>query len=235
MRSGPRTETPNTFPFNAFDGGDGAILWRDDRELYVPADRNGDWLWIWNPQVILETFGGPADQMLADASLPENSVAHDTAGRFTAPAGKVPGRDGEGAFPLDSNREFYDEMPRDPEELLDWYRARSGDSGAAADRWVVSSIDPLVINLAPADIRAATFRALSLIEGLTVTRSDERLATIDYRAADGMTFSFVIDMEHGYLQAVAQTWNGSGRRVAPATVPDFMQTVTMTVVDTVPQ
>lgn len=222
---------PMTIPFNAFgDNADGAILWRDVRQLYVPADRAADWIWVRNPQAIEATFGDHVDQMLADAALPENSIARDTAGTFTAPAGNLPGRDGEGAFPLDSNRPYYDEMPRDPQALLDWYRARSGDVGEAADRWVVSSIDPLVLNLAPAEIRAATFRALSLIDGLKVTQQDDQLATIDYRARDGMTFTFEIDMEHGYLRSVAQTWAG-GDRPLTSGVPDFKQTVIVEVVD----
>lgn len=222
---------PLTVPFNAFgDNADGAILWRDVRQLYVPADRSADWTWVWNPQTIEATFGDHVDQMLADAALPENSTARDTAGTFTAPAGNMPGREGEGEFPLDSNRPYYDEMPRDPQSLLEWYRERSGDVGAAADRWVVASIDPLVINLAPADIRAATFRALSLIEGLEVTEQGDQLATIDYRAQDGMTFTFEVDMEHGYLRSVAQTLAG-GNRALTSGVPDFKQTVTLEVVD----
>lgn len=222
---------PLTFPFNAFgDNTDGAILWQDVRQLYVPADRAADWTWVWNPQTIKATFGDHVDQMLADAALPENSIARDTVGTFTAPAGNMPGRDGEGAFPLDSNRPYYDEMPRDPQALLDWYRGQSGDAGAAADRWVVSSIDPLVINLAPADIRAATFRALALIDGLEVTQQGDRLATIDYRADDGMTFTFEVDMEHGYLRSVAQIWAGGDHSLTSG-VPDFKQTVTIDVVD----
>lgn len=225
---------PSTFPFVPFDAdADGAILWRDTRQLFVPADRTVEWTWVWNPQTIEATFGDYADQMLADAALPEYNMGRDTAGTFTAPAGNVPGRDGESSFPLDSYRPYYDEMPRDPQALLDWYRDRSGDVGAAADRWVVSSIDPLAVNLAPADLRAATFRAIGLIEGLTVTQQSGDLVTIDYGAADGITYALEVDTTHGYLRSFAQTWDEGNRSVAPG-VPDVKQTVDIEVLDRAP-
>src|SRR6478609_7403140 len=137
---------------------------------------------------------------------------------------------------LDSYRQYYAEMPRDPHALLDWYRDYSGDPDVK-DQWVVDAISSvLTANLMPADLRAATLRTLALIPGIQVATVDGDHTTLVYRSGDWLwtrATEISINTAQGMIESVAQTSTNSlrGSEMLPATVPDYRTSVATTVVD----
>lgn len=73
---------------------------------------------------------------------------------------------------------YYDEMPRDPEELVAWL----DDSSYVylSDCPPPRLGEPIEFNLAPADLRAAMFQALALVDGATVVRVEDGITTIAF-------------------------------------------------------
>lgn len=213
------------------------------RVLYVPADRSSDWIWDWSAdEVVTETYGDRAVEAISDWEA-ENAASDS--GYWPdlqrLPGGEVPAAEGDDHhYPLDSYRPYYDEMPRDPQALLDWFRTRSGDPDVA-DQWVVDAIsETLAANLMPADLRAATLRTLALIPGIQVSRVDGDATTLTYRSGDALssrTTDITINTAQGMIETVAQNSVNNLQRsgTVPDEVPDFRTVITTTVVATAPQ
>lgn len=227
---------------NAYRGdAEAGLLVSETRVLYVPADRSGDWIWDWSgDERVIETFGTRSAEAVDDWT---EVITSSDSGYWPdiqrLPGGETLAADGDNhEYLLDSNRRSYDEMPRDPQQLLDWFRARSGDP-AVADEWVVGAItDVLSANLMPADLRAATLRALALVPGIQVQSTEGASTTLVYRSHDwgwSRTTTIVVDTAEGMITSVAQTFSGADHGVLPETVPDSTTTVTTTVVDRAPQ
>ena len=79
-------------------------------------------------------------------------------------------------------------MPRDPQQLLDWYRAQLQTS----DDWdLFQSIGQgLQTNLMPRDLRAASLRALSLLSNVDVTATGGAITTLALSASLGLGGEF---------------------------------------------
>lgn len=210
--------------------------------LYVPADRSSDWIWDGSaPPAVVKTYGSRADEAVADWKV--NDKASDS-GYWpdiqVLPGGETRAADGDPhEYLLDSYRRLYPDMPRDPQALLDWFRARSGDPNVA-DQWVVSAIaDTLSANLMPADLRAATLRALALVPGIRVADTQGNQTTLQYASSDWLwtrTTQITIDTTAGMITAVSQkdTSNIPGGGNIPASTPDTRTVVNTTVVDRAP-
>jgi hypothetical protein len=86
------------------------------------------------------------------------------------------------------NPDFYAPLPRDPQALLGWLRDltanRSGPSGTVF-HWAVQL---LRTGLVPADLRASLYRALALLDGVTVT---DGKANLDGRVGVAVTIEDV--------------------------------------------
>lgn len=226
---------------NRADAEAGVVV-QDTRVLYVPADRSGDWIWDWSAaDAPIATYGDQADEAVTDW---ETQARESDSGYWpdiqVLPGGEVrAAEDDPNQYLLDSYREFYAEMPRDPQALLDWFRARSGDPNVS-DQWVVGAIaDTLSANLMPADLRAATLRALALVPGIRVADVDGDQTTLEYTSGDWLwdrTTEITIDTNLGMITAVSEINTnkiaGDGR--IPSTVADAKTTVSTTVVDSAP-
>ena len=220
---------------------DGAVQLTEARTLYVPADRSGNWVWMWEPTTVGETYGTrTAEQIIEESKFPlsnEARVLTFPAGMVPAPDIPKPGRVSNGPLPLDADAPNYDEMPRDPQALLDWYREQGGVSDdAEGNAWLVRSLvdDSLTANLAPADLRAARLRAFALIEGLEVSESEKNTATLRYRdASNAETILVTVDLEHGYVLSVSESYDRESNTV-PDSIPDLLIDVRMNVIDEVP-
>ncbi|MGN8027026.1 hypothetical protein [Microbacterium sp. 22242] len=245
---------PNTVPSHAYRGnGDAALQIQEMETVYVPADRAADWLYVYGPKSIVARFGPRGAEVEQEVrNSPEAyGLGQDMVGRVWVMPGGVTGTqstdpsrggattDGSGPAPgtvfyLDSYRPHYAEMPRDPAALLDWLRRPSGMTGNAADAWVLSSLeDPDTVNLMPADLRAAFFRAIALIPGLRVENRDGDLVTLShYEEGNDRPRSIVIDTAQGYIAELAET-QGTKSGVA-GDIPDRVKKVTTTVVDALP-
>ena len=236
----PGTEEPLPTPTTAPPPNvvDGAVLISSVRTLSVPADRTADWTWMWEPQTVGQAYGDrTAEQIVTDSQIPLDGESHlitYPAGMEPAPDGPRPGRISQGPLPFDDYAPHYNQMPREPQALLDWYRnhGRVGDD-TGGDAWIVRSILDLTttVNLAPADVRAARFRALALIDGLEVASSDENIATLRYRdQSNAQTMLFEVDMKHGYLLSTSVTADRKSSTV-PDSVPDLSTTIQISVTD----
>lgn len=133
-------------------------------ELYLPADRTDDWIWL-RCKSVLSDISTPEAQQIA-----EEFASGDTDMRIVAPGGATYG----GGQPID-----YTDLsaaPRDPQELLTFAYAETDRQGPSRDgaafEWVVSVLRQGSV---PADLRAALYRAASGIPGVTVTEDQATL------------------------------------------------------------
>lgn len=225
------------------DDAEAGIVVQDTRVLYVPADRSSDWIWDWSAtDAPIATYGDRADEAVADW---ETQARESDSGYWpdiqALPGGEVRGAgDDPNQYLLDSYREFYADMPRDPQALLGWFRAHSGDPDVS-DQWVVSAIaDTLSANLMPADLRAATLRALALVPGIRVADINDDQATLEYTSGDWLSSrstQITIDTTLGMIIAVSESDTNkiaTGGSI-PSTVADTETLVTTTVVDSAPK
>lgn len=227
----------NTFAFNASrDGGDAAVLERDTRVLYVPADRAGDWFYDWGSFEVVDSFGSRGAEAAREWSSSPDSAIRERGTIETLPAGEylaVGGDEPPTPYLADRYRPYYSEMPREPRDLLDWLRAQSGMTGEEGDRWLVASLsDPSAINLMPADLRSAFFLAIALIPGFEVLADDGSSATLQYVVPGHRTTTIVIDTEEGLVSSISEKYGSGG----PAgDMADSTTTVHSSVVDSAPQ
>lgn len=227
----------NTLPLNASRAeSDAAVLVRDTRVLYVPADRAGDWFYDWGHADVVESFGSRGEEAAQewDAWPGARAVEHGTV--ETLPGGEHLAPDGDEPpmpYLADRYRPYYGEMPHDPQELLEWLRAQSGMTGKDADSWLVASLsDPSAINLMPADVRSAFFLAIALIRGFEVLEERGSAATLQYVAPGHRTTTIVIDTAQGLVSSISESYGTGG----PAgDTPESTTAVRTTVVDSPPQ
>ncbi|GAA4190068.1 hypothetical protein GCM10022219_06870 [Microbacterium oryzae] len=225
---------------NRADAEAGLVV-QDTRALYVPADRAGDWVWDASAdQRVTTSYGDRADEATADWE----ANAAESSGYWpdiqVLPGGEYPAAEGDThEYLLDQYRPYYNEMPRDPHALLEWYRADSGDS-EVSDQWVVDAMaDTLAANLMPADLRAATLRALALVPGITLEEAEGNHASLEYRSGNWLNTRLTqvtLDTSTGMITSLAQTSTSKigGNGILPDSVPDTRTLVKTTVVDEAP-
>lgn len=227
----------DTSPFNATrENADAAVLVRENRALYIPADRATDWVYDWGHAVVVESFGPHGDEAAEERSSWPATRGADHRRFETLPAGEflAEGTD-EPPTPYlaDRYRPYYDDMSRDPQQLLEWLRAQSGATGTEADRRVVATLaDPSAINLMPRDLRSAFFRAIALIPGFDVLTDDGVTATLRYVVPWHRTTTIVIDTARGLITSIAES---SGTGGPAGDTRDSVTTVDISVVDEPPQ
>lgn len=218
---------------------DAAVRTRQTYDLYVPEDRNETWVQTRSNQEVVETFGPRGDEALSDLRRTQGGLQDGQTDYLKG--GKYSGKDGgeEGSGYLD-HRDQYASMPRDPQKMLDKWQQATDDTGARGN-WATFTEaieDVNSANLAPADLRETMFRALALIDGVTVIAVDGDLTTL---ACDGKTgkrtfrTTLTIDTERGLIVG------GSGIELTPG-LPSFLPSpavvnswsVETTVVDAAP-
>jgi hypothetical protein len=230
-------------PFNGDrSGAEAGIVVRDSRVLYVPSDRAGDWILDGRDgESVIATYGDRGEEAEVDwVEEAESSTNGYWPDIQVLRGGETARPDGDpNVSLLDSYRASYDEMPRDPGELLEWFRASSGDPNVSGD-WVVQAMTDVVsANLMPADLRAATLRALALVPGIRVASVDGDETVLEYRSGDWLSTRVervTLDTSVGVITSVAQTTTSTvpGPDVIPDSVPDYRQSVSVTVVDSAP-
>ena len=182
----------STLAVYASMGETGAYLVHQDGQMYIPADHNDDWVWVRDPETVAKTFGSASEKQAAeDATVPR-------------PSGVV--RAAKGAFynggPMDWG---LDALPRDPGQLLNYiYRATAAQDvppDTAAMRFIAETLRTGVV---PADLRAALYRALAGIPGVSISDHD---ATLDGRSGvafgrdegNGLRMEIIIDPSTGLV------------------------------------
>ncbi|MEU4015429.1 hypothetical protein AB0E56_09185 [Microbacterium sp. NPDC028030] len=227
----------NTFAFNASrDDSDAAVRVRDTRVLYVPADRAADWFYDWGHAEVVDSFGARGEEAAEEWSSWPGATGVDRGRIEVLPGGEylaIGGDEPPMPYLADRYRPYYAEMPRQPQELLDWLRAQSGMTGREADRWLVAGLsDPSAINLMPADLRSAFFLAIALIPGFEVLADDGATATLRYVVDGHRTTTIAVDTAQGLVSSIAEDYGDGGP--AGDTV-DSVTTVLTSVVDSAPQ
>ncbi|MDQ0726458.1 hypothetical protein [Microbacterium sp. W4I20] len=234
--------------FNSSDlpTSEGAVHARGIRDLYVPGDRTQDWILDDRvPNEVVDVFGDPetlpAYERMVEA-YPERDA--DPGGIERMPAGLQewdPNTDSDDRY-FDSFRESYDEMPRDPAQLLAWYRDHLQTS--EDDSYVFSAIGRyLSTDLMPADLRAASLRVLGLLGGVDVGKTVGTVTTLELRTeldepngfGDQQLAEIDIDTATGRIVGIRESYPHRSTTLMPAGLPWASWTIEVTVVDEAPQ
>jgi RNA polymerase sigma-70 factor (ECF subfamily) len=169
-------------------------------ELYVPAIRSLDWVWI-RPRRELVGVITPGGQSIVNGAFQGMAQQFgDSPERLRAPGGAFYGVTTDGPWG------DYDDMPRDPYRLLNHiYRVTLGAGPSPDGEALVFIADTLRQGTAPADLRRALLQAATMIPGVTVT--DEQ-ANLDGRIGiavgrdeenSGIRQELIFDQESGDL------------------------------------
>lgn len=152
------------------------FVWLESQngQLYVPADRGGEWIWNREPGEAVEFFDDAsrreAERMGAESDY-QGELLRAPEGQFYGSPQRI-----LGAEPLE---EAIATAPRDPKGLLDLIYGNTQGAGPTPDEEAFITIaDTLRTGVIPADLRAALYQAASLIPGLTVVEEE---ATLDGR------------------------------------------------------
>lgn len=151
-------------------GAHGEVDWLDTEtmSMYVPADRDQEWVWERSGRIPTTFFSDEAKEV----ALSLKEEMGDTSALL---------RGKDGAF-YDSVSSFPDEKElasysRDPRELLNGIYKTTFNKGQSIDgEALVYIADLLGTGIVPADLRAALYKAAALIPGVTVT---DNQATLD--------------------------------------------------------
>ena len=100
-------------------------------------------------------------------------------------------------------------------------------------------MDLVWLDLPPADLRAAAYRALALVPGFTVTDSRDGLTTLERSEEIGpgetLVSTLVVDVASGQMRSYSSSiLRNTGPGIAPDGVPDMRMTFTSEVVDSAP-
>lgn len=166
----------------AADGSD--MSWQETTggQVYVPADREGEWVWNREERVPLESSSEAAKAAAAEirkrnaSSLwPEGQPR--PVGIQRAPGGAFYGN--EPTVIIGTPLKDAGSLPRDPRALLDIIYERTKGAGKSPEAEAFVTIaDGLRTGVVPADLRAALYMAAGLIPGVIV---GDRQATVDGR------------------------------------------------------
>lgn len=150
------------------------------RVIYVPSDRSDDWVAHFKPVRVTVTDGdtGLTDDIEVAEGVGTEKALAGVAPIEAYPGGRIMAGDGweTHEYRINQMERYYDEMPREPQRLLDWIGRYEQEEGIAAP----ALVNLYGFNLAPADLRATIFRALALLEGASVISVDGDITTIAY-------------------------------------------------------
>lgn len=203
----------------------GTYLETQNGQLYVPHDKNNDWVWVRDAGTVAKTFDASSKKAAAED---EGTGKGDT---IRAP---------RGAFYNGTPVGFTD-LPRNPQQLLNYiYRTTLGQGVSPDGEALVFIADTLRTGTVPADLRAALYEAAAGIPGVEVIN---REANLDGRTGialgraekDGVRQEIIIDPATGLLigerQVVTRPDVING---VPAGTAIGSTAITTTVVDSAP-
>jgi hypothetical protein len=160
-------QTHAVYSSSTGDGNDGIISYLDGYrdELYVPQNRDDDWVWMRHAREPVQTFGAASEAFAAHMrDLYEDELLRAPGGRFY------------GGSPTEISGD-YEALPRDPHQLLNAIYVKTLTQGQSRDGAALDWItDVLRHGTVPADRRAALYKAAAQIPGVTIT---EQQATLD--------------------------------------------------------
>lgn len=198
---------------------------------YIPGDRSGEWVDVFNADLqVVELYGQDAaarsEEWLAQFSWQTEPMVM-----------RYQGGDQPGEPVPNQTYLHYEEMPRDPEALLAWVKAyQTGLAPGTEDMGAVTFLmQELQLGAAPTDLRAAMYRALSLIPNGIISGTDGDIVTLSFLTypPDERWDSISIDTRTALVTSVSMTI-GSGGTVVPDSVPTGSSVLTISVVEDAP-
>lgn len=207
-------------------------------ELYVPADRAEDWVWVRGLAEPYETFG-PESKRVADESWAAvvSERGADSKELLRAP---------KGAFYSYENIHSPDKLaalPRNPYVLLNQiYKTTIGQGNSPDGEALVWIADTLRFGAVPADLRAALYKAAAMIPGVEITEEQANLngatgiAIGRLEDVNGIRQDLIIDPATGQLIGERQVLTGSDEQSGfPAGTSISWTAIRTTVVDDAPE
>ncbi len=196
---------------------------------YIPADRSAEWVRVFSPDhPLVRGFGPDAEALYA------SWLARTWHEGFTLRTlGGVPGSETEPGEILMGSDAYFAQVPRETDSLYNWYASRSDGDPALTFLLVVQDLE---MNAAPADLRAAMFRALGRIPGVVISSVEGAVVTLAIEwqfQGDFRQNSVSVDTATGFITASTST-RGSGGTLIPDSVPDHRITTTFSAVDVAP-
>lgn len=208
-------------------------------ELYVPANREDDWVWVQCLRTPSQTFGPESEalaKMVADEQVEYGitDIWRSIPGGITPSGGAFAGYN-NGAQPTTD----YAALPQEPEQLLqtiyEMNEAALPDDQALA--WI---IETLMRGTVPAEFRAVLYETAALIPGVTITENQATLNGVTGIAVGRVEpgrkerQDLIIDPATGqFIGQRVVLLDGIGSHVPAGTVM-ASTAVTTTVVDTAP-
>lgn len=154
----------------AADGSEYEWLDTEKSTMYIPANREEEWVWERSGRIPTTFFDEKSKAYASSMEPAEGYVLRGNNGGFygTPPQ--------QSSFP---SQHALAAFPRDPNALLNEIQRQTDGKGQSKDgEALVFIADLLRTGMVPADLRAALYKAAALIPGVTVT--DEQ-ATLDGR------------------------------------------------------
>ncbi|MFJ6428255.1 hypothetical protein [Microbacterium maritypicum] len=203
---------------------------------YAPANLRSQWYQEWGAPVAGGVYG---DQVQGLAQQDEALQSYGPAvGLFPSDAPRLPEGGAEDVL------WFFESLPRDPATMIAWIHEYLG---ADEQGWADGKVGWLIIgllshNVGDPEMRAAMYRALSLLPGSTVGAEQNGRRTVTFDSHLGSSestetslrrFTLTIDMATGIVVETTDT-TSVGEGVIPGDVPDSRMTFEMSVVDTLP-
>lgn len=164
----------------AADGSE--ISWQETTggQLYIPTDKNGEWVWNREDRVPLGSSSDAAKAAAAELAQRRKAQPEDApvlVGILRATGGAFYGN--EPTIIVDTPLKEASSLPRDPQALLNLIQERTKGAGKSPEIKALGTITAaLRTGVIPADLRAALYKAAALIPGVTVA---DKQATIDGR------------------------------------------------------
>ncbi|WP_154605408.1 CU044_5270 family protein [Arthrobacter sp. AQ5-05] len=195
-----KIDTKAVYPsFGGLSGPPSVWLEQANGQMYVPADRNGQWTWNREARTPIVFFSDLAKERAAEGNpMGKSQVIRADKGAFYGSPQII-----FNGMPLD---DAIKSLPRDPGRLLDViYKQTHGLGPNAETEALISVADILRKGVIPADLRAALYKAAALIPGVTVS---DRQATLDGRNGVAIGISnwggylrqdIIVDPQNGLL------------------------------------
>ena len=209
--------------------GSASYLSSQDGQLYIPANATtGTWIWVRDPERPLQTFGAASEEAAKQANTPGAYLTAKGGAFYGSPANPSPAD--------------LAALPREPSALLRHiYLVTNGQGRSRDGEALVWIADTLRSGIAPADLRAALYKAAADIPGVEIT---DKQANLDGRSgvaigrteSDGSRQELIIDPTTGLM--IGEREVATGKAASGAKVPDGTPigwtAVNTTVVDTAP-
>lgn len=210
-----------------------AFLENSHEELYVPANREDDWVWVQCMRTPAQTFGPESEAFAKDQANAGADIRRSFPGGIT-PSGAFAGYNTGTQTTVD-----YAALPQDPEKLLqkiyEMNAAALPDDQALA--WIVET---LMRGTVPTEFRAVLYQTAALIPGVTITENQATLNGVTGVAVGRVEpernerQDLIIDPATGqFIGQRLVLLEGIGSHVPPGTVM-ASTAVTATVVDAAP-